>query len=171
MPPRLNERYPSPKRALNTFDMKTQNILLRVLALLTIGFSVLAVQAHDSKKKVAGPNGGRVIAGIEPRAEFFVLPDRKVQITFLDQAGKPIPPANQVVTIIAGERMSPTSLTFSRAGNKLISNVPLPPGADIPAVVQIKSAPNVKGITEKINVDLAKCGECKLAEYACICAH
>ena len=151
--------------------MKTQSRLLRFLALVAVALSITTLQAHNEKKKVAGPNGGRVIAAIEPRAEFFVLPDRKVQITFLDKAGKAIPPAEQVVTVVAGERMSPTSLTFSKAGDKLISSAALPKGDEIPAVVQIKSAPNAKAVTEKFNVDLSKCGECKLAEYACICAH
>ena len=42
---------------------------------------------HKHEAKVAGPNGGRIIATVTPRAEFFVTADRKVQITFLDQAG------------------------------------------------------------------------------------
>jgi hypothetical protein len=151
--------------------MKIQSILLRFLALIAVGLSVANVQAHDTKKKVAGPNGGRIVTTVEPRAEFFVLPDRKVQITFLDQAGKAISPGEQVVTVTAGERMSPTTLTFSKSGNKLISNAALPPGDAVPAVVQIKSTPSAKAVTDKFNVDLAKCGECKNAEYACICAH
>lgn len=151
--------------------MKTQNTVLRFLVLLAVGISLAAGQAAEPKKKVAGPNGGRVIDGIDPRAEFLVLPDRKVQISFLDRAGKPIPPSAQVVTVIAGDRMSPTSVTFSCAGNTLVSNVSLPAGKTVPAVLQIKSAPNTKGVTEKFNVDLGKCGECNLAEYACICGH
>ena len=100
--------------------MKTQHTVLRFLVLLALGISLATGHSADGKKKVAGPNNGRVIDGIEPRAEFLVLPNRKVQILFLDRAGKPIPPGDQVVTIIAGDRMSPTSLTFSRAGNTLI---------------------------------------------------
>ena len=151
--------------------MKPQCILLRLAALVAVGLSVATLQAHDAKKKVAGPNGGRVIAALEPRAEFFVLPDRKVQITFIDKAGKAVPPAEQVVTVTAGERLSPTTLTFARAGNTLVSNAALPKGDDVPAVVQIKSTASAKVVTDKFTVDLSKCGECKLAEYACICAH
>src|SRR5687768_16010107 len=151
--------------------MKPQSIILRLLALVALGFCVANLQAHGEKKKVAGPNDGRIIAAVESRAEFFVLPDRKVQITFLDQAGKATPPADQIVTIVAGDRMSPTTLTFSKSGNTLLSNAPLPPGDDVPAVVQIKPTSKAKAVTEKFNVDLSKCGECKLAEYACICSH
>src|SRR5688500_17671691 len=74
-------------------NMKIQSILVRFLGLVAVTLTVVTLQAHDEKKKIAGPNGGRIIAAIEPRAEFFVMPDRKVQITFLDKAGKAIPPA------------------------------------------------------------------------------
>ena len=154
-----------------TKTMKSQKIILPFLALFAFGLFVTTAQAHDDKKKVAGPNGGRILTKVEPRAEFFVTPDRKIQITFLDQAGKVVAPAGQVVTVTAGERMSPTTLTFTKSGNKLISNATLPKGDELPAVVQIKSSPSAKAVTEKFNVDLSKCGECKLAEYACICAH
>ena len=151
--------------------MKTQSILRRLVAFLAVGLSVASLQAHNEKKKVAGPNGGRIIATVEPRAEFLVMPDRKVQITFLDKAGKAIAPAEQVVTVTAGERSSPSTLTFTKSGNALVSNAALPKGDEVPTVVQIKATSNAKAVTEKFNVDLSKCGECKLAEYACICAH
>lgn len=150
--------------------MKIKSTIVYLSALAAAGFSVVNVHAQE-KKKVAGPNDGRIIAAVEPRAEFLVLPDRKIQITFLDPAGKTIPPADQIVTVIAGERMSPTTLTFSKSGNTLLSNATLPPGDAVPAVVQIKSTPKAKTVTEKFHVDLSKCGECKLAEYACICGH
>ena len=151
--------------------MKTQNILLRLGAVLVIGLSIANLQAADEKKKVAGPNGGRVIARVEPRAEFFVMPDRKVQITFLDKAGKAIAPAEQIVTVTAGDRLAPATLTFSKSGNVLVSNAALPKGDEVPTVVQIKTTTSAKAVTEKFNVDLSKCSECKLAEYACTCAH
>ena len=157
--------------------MKLKTIVLSIVSALAFSLPVSAAEKkhdpndHIHEKKVAGPNGGRIITTATPRAEFFVLPDRKVQITFLDQAGKAIPPADQLVTIVAGERMSPTTLTFSKSGNKLISNAALPKGDEVPAVVQIKSAPDANAVTEKFTVDLAKCSECKLAEYACICGH
>jgi hypothetical protein len=150
--------------------MTFKNIILHFLVLVAMGFSVVNVHAQE-KKKTAGPNGGRIIAAVEPRAEFLVLPDRKVQITFLDPAGKATPPANQSVTITAGDRMAPTTLTFSKSGNTLLSNAALPAGDAVPAVVQIKPTPAAKAVTEKFNVDLSKCGECTLAEYACVCSH
>jgi hypothetical protein len=152
-------------------SMKIHSIVARFLLLLAVGISVESAQAHNEKKKVAGPNGGRIITTVEPNAEFFVTPDRKVQVTFLGKDRKAIAPAGQSVTVTAGERMSPTTLTFTKSGNTLVSNSSLPAGAEVPTVVQIKTTPSAKAVTEKFNVDLAKCGECKLAEYACICGH
>lgn len=146
--------------------MKTKSNLLAVLTALVLSLTAFA---HD--KKVAGPNGGRILTTTEPRAEFFVTADRKVQITFLDSAGKAIAPGEQVVTVTAGDRAAPTRLTFAKTSNTLLSTAALPAGNDFPAVVQIKATPSARTVTEKFNVDLGKCGECKLAEYACICAH
>ncbi len=126
---------------------------------------------HTHEKKVAGPHGGRIIATIHPRAEFFVTADRKIQITFLDDAGKAIAPAEQVVTVTTGDRAAPTKLTFTKTATALLSTAALPAGNDLPTVVQIKSTPTSPTITAKFTLDLSKCGECKLAEYACICAH
>lgn len=149
--------------------MKISSLLPGALALLAL--SLASSSALAAEKKVAGPNGGRIITAVAPRAEFFVLPDRKVQITFLGQDGKAVPPADQVVTVTAGERSAPKTLTFARSGNALVSNLPLPAGDAVPTVVQIKSSPAGKLVAEKFNADLGKCEECKLAEYACVCAH
>jgi hypothetical protein len=150
--------------------MKNPIIALRLFAVLAATALIAPLSAHEGGK-VAGPNGGRIITTVEPRAEFFVLPDRKVQITFLDKAGKPIAPASQTVTVTSGERASPVTLTFTKSGQTLVSNVAVPPGDSVPTVVQIKPAPNAATVTERFHVDLSKCGECKLSEYACICGH
>jgi hypothetical protein len=149
--------------------MKTQIIIRRFATLLALGLTLTSAQAAE--KKTAGPNGGRILTSVEPRAEFFVLPDRKVQITFLGTDGKAVAPAAQTVTVTAGDRASPTTLSFAKSGNTLVSNAPLPAGDPVPTVVQIKRDPTGRTTTAKFNVDLAKCGECKLAEYACICDH
>lgn len=154
-----------------TKTTKMKSHALRLLALIAVAFTVTAVQAHDHKKKIAGPNGGRILTTVEPRAEFFVTADRKVQITFLDQAGKAIAPADQVVTVTTGDRAAPTKLTFAKTGHTLLSTAALPKGNGLPTVVQIKPTAAGKTVTEKFNIDLSKCGECKHAEYACICAH
>lgn len=141
------------------------------LLVLALASATAAEKPHTHEKKDAGPNGGRIIATSVPRAEFFVTADRKVQITFLDLAGKPIAPAEQVVTVTTGDRSAPTKLTFTKTATALVSTAPLPAGKDLPAVVQIKSTPTTPMVTAKFTLDLSVCGECKHAEYACTCAH
>ena len=142
-----------------------------VLALASATAAPDDKKPHTHEQREAGPNGGRIIATAVPRAEFFVTADRKIQITFLDLAGKPIAPAEQVVTVTTGDRAAPTKLTFTKTATALISTAPLPAGNALPAVVQIKSTPTTPMVTAKFTVDLAVCDECKHAEYACTCAH
>lgn len=157
--------------------MKIKFLILPLIAACTLGITASAHEKpqnrndHAHEKKVAGPNRGRILTGLEPRAEFFVTAARKVQITFLGKDGRPVPPAEQVVTVTAGDRAAPTKLSFSKSGNVLLSNAALPAGADIPTVVQIVPTPGAETVTHKFNTDLSKCGGCKNAEYACICDH
>ncbi len=151
--------------------MKTP--ILTLIATLILAFPAFAADnhGHDHAKKEAGPNGGKILTAIEPHAEFFVTSDRKVQITFLDDDGQAIAPAGQVVTVTAGERSAPKKLAFAQSGNVLVSDQPLPEGMAFPAVVQIKVTPEAKTVVEKFTLNMAKCPECKLAEYACTCSH
>lgn len=155
--------------------MKLKSLILSFLACLTLSLSVATAQAHEhghvAPKKVAGPNGGRILTSFEPRAEFFVTADRKVQITFLGADGKAVAPAEQVVTVTAGDRAAPTKLTFAKTGNVLLSDVALPAGDEVPTVVQLKPTPEAKIVTAKFNVDLSICSGCNHAEYACTCGH
>lgn len=132
---------------------------------------VLAAPAFAHEKKEAGPNGGRILTAVEPHIEFFVTADRKVQLTFLGEDGKPVAPAQQTVTVIAGERSNPTKLSFAKSGSVLLSEQTLPEGNDFPTVVQIKTAPDAKTVVEKFNLNLSKCPTCNYAEYACTCGH
>lgn len=138
---------------------------------LVIAATAALTSAFADEKKVAGPHGGRVLTGVSPRVEFFVLADRKVQLTFLDESGKAIAPAGQSATVISGDRSAPTTLTFTRQGDALVSNVPLPEGRIVRTVVQLTPTPGATAVVERFNVNLATCPECKHAEYACTCGH
>jgi len=121
-------------------------------------------------KKIAGPHQGRVLAGIEPRAELFVTAERQLRLTFLDDAGKPLaPPAGASVTVITGDRAAPTTLSFAADGEALLSTAALPEGGNLPAVLRIKSSGEAKLVTIRVQLNLAKCGECSRPEYACVC--
>ncbi len=149
--------------------MKIHQLLATALLFTTAAF---AGPGHSHGAREAGPNGGRVLTNVHPHAEFFVTPERKVRITFLDDAGKPVPPAGQSVTVTTGERSAPTRLTFtSDAGTSLLSEQTLPAGESWPAVVQIKETPDGKTIVEKFTLNLATCPGCSHPEYACTCDH
>jgi len=63
------------------------------LLVLALGFRHGRRRSPTPTKKIRrAPAGGRIIATSVPRAEFLVTADRKIQITFLDLAGKPIAP-------------------------------------------------------------------------------
>ena len=100
-----------------------------------------------------------------------VTTDKKIEIRFLDDAGKVVAPAAQVVTVTMGDRANPTKLAFTKDGDKLVSDKAIPEGKELPVVVQIKTAPDAKSVTAKFSLNLAKCPTCEHAEYACTCAH
>ena len=85
--------------------MKTH--LLRLLALAALALTANFATAHETI--IAGPNRGRILTKSKPPAEFLVTAERKVQITFIGADGKPVAPADQVVTVTTGDRAAPSS--------------------------------------------------------------
>jgi hypothetical protein len=146
-------------------------LIKKLFLLATLASVALSPAFAHEDRKVAGPNGGRILKSVTPHAEFFVTKDRKVQFTFLDATNQPVAPAGQSVTVTTGDRAKPTVLTFSRQGNALVSDAVLPAGNNLPAVIELKPAPDAAPVVEKLNVNLSTCGECKHAEYACTCGH
>ncbi|MEM7600003.1 MAG: hypothetical protein AAF357_01150 [Verrucomicrobiota bacterium] len=169
--------------------MKKPNITLKSFAALatafTIAFGAPALQAdekdhnheeheghdHDHDHAEAGPNGGKVLVGVEPHLEFFVTEDRKVQITALGEDGEAVPIGEQTVRIIGGSRSNPTRMTLAKTGDVLVSDIAFPDGNDFPVVVQIKPSSDAKTIIEKFNLNLVDCPTCDYKEYACTCCH
>ncbi len=154
--------------------MKFTLITLAVAALglaLTVSAAEKEKHDHDHDHAKAGPTGGKLITEVEPHAEFFVNKDNKVEIRFVDDDMKVIAPGEQVVTVTLGDRSAPTKLSFTKEGDKLISDKVVPEGNNLPTVVQIKTTADAKSVTEKFNLNLADCPECKHKEYACTCDH
>jgi hypothetical protein len=148
--------------------MKTKFILSSVL--LAVGLALTAPAHEKGVTLKAGPNGGRVLTAANPPAEFWVMPDKKIQITFLDAKDKPIAPSGQVVTVTTGQRTAPVTLTFEQKGDALVSTKPLTADKQ-PAIVQIKSTPDGRPSVDRFTIDLSICGECNHPEYACTCRH
>ena len=152
-----------------------KKLLTTTLLGLALAFTVNADEKekhdHDHDKIKAGPTGGRLVTKVEPHAEFFVTKDKKVEIRFVDDDNKVVAPGEQVITVTLGDRKSPTKLAFTKDGDKLVSDKAIPEGNDLPTVVQIKTKPDAKSVTDKFNLNLEQCPSCKNKEYACTCAH
>ncbi|MDF1813992.1 MAG: hypothetical protein P1V20_17445 [Verrucomicrobiales bacterium] len=133
--------------------------------------------SHDHDKEVAtstkkaGPNGGRILHGIEPHLEFFVTPDRKVQLTALDDSLQPVPMGDQIVRVTAGDRANPLRMSFTKEGQSLVSDISFPDGDDFPIVVQVKANQTGDAVFEKFTLDFSPCPTCDYLEYACTCDH
>jgi hypothetical protein len=157
------------QQPMNKHPMKILTMALAAALFTTIPLH--AGEDHSHGPKVAGPNGGRLITSIDPRAEFLLTPDRKVQVTFVGQDGKPVSPGEQIVAVTTGERSAPLKLNFTKTGAALVSDQSVPEGGPFPVVIQIKSTPDSKAVVERFTLNLSPCPECKMAEYACICSH
>ncbi len=150
--------------------------LLITLLLAAAPFAIAHDGDHGQTKKAAShqqetaPNGGRLIRGVEPHAEFLFTSERKVEIRFVKD-GAVVAPAGQIVTLIGGDRANPTRLSFAAEGDKLVSSDALPEGDNLPIILQFRSSADAKPVTERFTLNLAKCSECERAEYACVCEH
>lgn len=138
---------------------------------------LLAADGHEHKhddhhhvKKVAGPNGGKVFHHHAFDYEFFVKEDKYIQLTFLDQKGKPKDLTFKTVDIICGDRLNPTSISFTKHGKTFLSNKPLPASKNQPAIITLVDQQG-KTLRNRLQVNLSDCGGCDYKEYACTCDH
>ncbi len=130
-----------------------------------------AKSESHSHKIIPGPKGGKVLESEPLNAEFFVQPDKKVSVTFYDEAMKPVAPSAQEVKVIAEAKTSKTTLEFIKAGDGLVSKTALPEGEGYRVVVQIKNDAAAKPQNFRIDYHTEICKGCKLVEYACTCDH
>jgi len=148
--------------------MKTNLRILSVAVALCVGlFTATAAE----KKVEGGPKGGRILDKTSPKAEFYVEKDRAVTIAFYDANLKPVPVADQNVTVIADAKSGKTTLEFEKKGDVLASKSKLPEGEGYNVVVQFKQTADARPQNFRFKADLHTCGECKRAEYACTCDH
>jgi len=146
--------------------MKTFIKILAIATALCAGYFTLNAAG---KKVESGPRGGRLLEKTSPVAEFFVEKDRTVTIAFYDAKQKPIPAADQSVTVIVDLKEGKTSLEFEKKGDTLVSKTKLPEGDGYNLVVQFRQTADAKPRNFRFKLDLHPCGGCKVAEYACTC--
>jgi hypothetical protein len=143
--------------------MKTKQLMLG------IAFLAFAISLH-AEKIVGGPKGGRLLEADSQKAEFFVTPDRKVEIIFYDAALNPTAPGDQVVAVTAEPKSGRTKLELEKTATGYVSKTPLPESAEpYRVVVQIRATADAKPANFRIDLNLTTCGECSRAEYACTC--
>jgi hypothetical protein len=146
--------------------MKTLQLILTVLTIA--GTAAFSAEDH-ADKPIPGPKGGKVLETKPLHAELLVLADKKISITFYDESMKPIAPGEQVVKAIAEAPSGKATLDFDKAGDAFVSTTALPEGEGYRIVVQIKQTADAKSQNFRIDYHTEICGECKMAEYACIC--
>ena len=144
---------------------------IRILSLAGALCAGLLTAVAAEKKVEGGPKGGRILDKTSPKAEFYVEKDRTVTIAFYDAAMKPVPAADQSVTVIADAKDGKAKLDFDKKGDVLASKSKLPEGEGYNVVVQFKQTADAKPQNFRFKLDMHICGECKRAEYACICNH
>jgi hypothetical protein len=139
---------------------------------LFLALAVSAASLSAADKIVAGPKGGRLLETKPLRAEFFVTPERKVEVNFYDAGLTPAAPETHVVAVIAEPKSGRMKLEMEKTRTGFVSKTPLPSG-DEPyrVVIQIRPAPGTTPRNFRLDLNLETCGECSLAEYACTCAH
>ena len=142
-----------------------KNIRRLTLMLIAAVASVTALVA----KPLAGPKSGRILTSEAPHVAFLVQPDRTVLVSFYDKDLKPVAPASQVVTATAEAKTGKVGLSFTAKEGALVSSAPLPEGDGYRIVVQVRDSAQAKPKNYRLEFHAEVCGECKRAEYACIC--
>ena len=142
--------------------MKTKILLLAITALA--GTVLLAAASITG-----GPQGGRLLDATPLKAEFFVTADRKVEVTFYNADLAPVAPGPQTVTVTAEPAPGRSRIELVKTARGLVSTSALPAGEPYRVVVQVRATPDAQPQNFRIDLNLGICGECKRAEYACVC--
>lgn len=137
--------------------------------LLLILLALTGVTVLHADKVSGGPRGGRLLDASPLKAEFFVNADRKVEVTFLDASFHPIAPDTQAVAVIAEPATGRLSLDMVRTATGFVAKGALPAGEPYRVVVQLRAISDAKPQNFRLDLNLATCGQCQHAEYACIC--
>ncbi len=137
--------------------------------ILLTSFALLATAVALAAKPTPGPKGGKIVTTEAPHVEFFVEKDRSVTVSFYDKDLKLVAPSEQVVSAVAEAKTGKVKLAFSPKNGALVSTTPLPEGDGYRVVVQVRDTAQAKPKNYRVEFHDEVCGECKRAEYACIC--
>lgn len=151
--------------------MRNHQAFLLVFFLTSLFFCQQAEAGPDHSHDRAGPKGGRLLEATRPEAEFLIDENRFAVLNFYSDNLEPVPVSEQSARLIVEGQTGKIVLDFEKKDGHLQSPQPLPQGKDLPLVIQFRQAPEEKLKNFRIVLDERICGECHLAEYACICGH
>ncbi|MCB1103268.1 MAG: hypothetical protein KDK74_00940 [Cephaloticoccus sp.] len=132
-------------------------------------FALLATSVALAAKPIPGPKGGKIVTTEAPHVEFFVEKDRSVTVSFYDKDLNPLAPSGQVISVVAQAKTGKAKLAFAPKDGALVSTTKLPEGDGYRIVVQVRDTAQAKPKNYRVEFHDEVCGECKRAEYACIC--
>lgn len=135
-------------------------------ALAAFCFTGLTLSAE---RIVSGPKGGRLLESEPNKSEFFVTAERKVEVTFYDASLKPVAPGAQMVNVTAEPSTGKAMLEMEKTATGFVSKTALPSGEPYRVVVQTRATSEAKPKNFRVDLNLAHCGGCSKAEYACTC--
>lgn len=141
----------------------------RTLALLGFAAAFLTASSAFAEKAVAGPKGGRLLDRDPAPVEFFMNGERKAELHFYSADLKAAARGSQSATLTAERPEGRTQVALTPTPWGFVSEKPLPEGTPYRVVVQLRSAPGAKPKNYRIDLNLANCGGCSRAEYACTC--
>jgi len=143
---------------------------MKTIRHLTLFFIAAVVTATAfAAKPLPGPKGGKIVTTDSPHVELFVAPDRTVVVSFYDNDLKPVAPGGQIVSAVAEAKEGKANLSFSAKDGSLVSTAPLPKGDGYRIVLQVRDSAAAKPKNYRVEFHDEVCGECKRAEYACMC--
>lgn len=151
--------------------MKTRIHAFTLAAALCVNLALPAFAVEHNHDHKTTPKGGRLLDKTEPHAEFVVEKDRTVTINFYNEEMDPVAATTQIVTVQADAPGGRIKIEFEKKGDSLVSKTKLPEGDGYNLVVQFRHRPDARPQNLRLKLDLAMCGECKRAEYACVCEH
>lgn len=143
-----------------------KNILLTLLASGALAF---AADTHDHEHK-PGPHKGKLLETDGGHVEFFVQPDRQVEVFLYDEEMKPVATGGSELVVTAGTREKPEKLTVEKKESSFLTGA-LPEGSGYWVILQWKATPDASPKTLRVKYVEGLCAGCKLPEYACTCDH
>lgn len=147
-----------------------KHLTLNLIIALALTTPAWSTEEHNhAHKPISGPKGGKLLETEPLHAEFFVQPDKKVNITFYSADMKPVAPTAQEVKVIAEPKSGKATLEFNKTAEGFVSKTALPEGEGYRIVIQIKNAATAKPQNFRVDYHTEICEKCKRAEYACVC--